>query len=338
MCFPASLLLARRLLLDYQEERKTVIAKECDNIGAGSILEKFELISYDEDTGRMLISKKSDDGSEWFEPVAISIPDLFYLFKVEGVNPSDMVDETHFKFHKAKVEIGDMTTTYAEDDDLYYDTYYYACCAIRSCRDCAEGQAGVQEDAGGSGTCLFSKVVTAELSHQIKVAVWDAVRYSHIWWGVDEVLRGHVMESPIVQQAFADAVPMRKWMVDNQRPGYEPIQFTIREIGKFRPLRRVLDAVILCITHAKDVTAARLLRQMCDVSEINRYTFTQYRDNYGRNLLWYLTYRDDQQSEGGFACPCIERELLRLGIDPNHRNNIGLSWNDVRRHLIRPKV
>ncbi len=108
------------------------MAKENDNIGTGSVLEKFELISYDKDTGRMLLRKKFDDGSEWLEPIAISIPDLFYLFKVEGVNPSDMVDEKHFEFHKAKVEIGAMTTTtYAEDDDLYSDTYYYECRAIR---------------------------------------------------------------------------------------------------------------------------------------------------------------------------------------------------------------
>ena len=77
----------------------------------------------------------------------------------------------------------------------------------------------------------FAKVMTAELPHPIKVAVWDAVRYSHIWWGVDEVLHGAVMENPIIQQAFADAVPMRKWIVDNQRPGYEPLQFTISESG-----------------------------------------------------------------------------------------------------------
>ena len=118
--------------MDRQEERKAIMAKESDKIGPGSVLEKFDLISYDEDIGRLHVSKKFDDGSEWLEPIAVSIPDLFYLFKVEGVNPADMVDETHFKFHKAKVEIGDMTTTtYAEDDDLYSDTYYYACRAIR---------------------------------------------------------------------------------------------------------------------------------------------------------------------------------------------------------------
>ena len=108
------------------------MANESDKIGTGSVLENFVLTSYDADSGRMLVGKKFDDGSEWSEPIAISIPDLFYLFKVEGVNPSDMVDETHFEFHKAKVEIGVMTTTtYAEDDGLYSDTYYYECRAIR---------------------------------------------------------------------------------------------------------------------------------------------------------------------------------------------------------------
>lgn len=93
MCFTVFSPLARRLLLDCLEERKAIMAKESDKIGPGSVLEKFDLISYDEDTGRLLVSKKFDDGSEWSEPIAISIPDLFYLFKVEGVNPADMVDK-----------------------------------------------------------------------------------------------------------------------------------------------------------------------------------------------------------------------------------------------------
>ena len=82
----------------------------------------------------------------------------------------------------------------------------------------------------------FARVMTAELPHPVKVAVWDTVRYSHIWWGVDEVLQGAMMENLTVQQAFADAVPMR------------------------------------------------------------------------------------------------------LGVDPNHRNNLGLCWNDVKRHVIRPNL
>ena len=188
---------------------------------------------------------------------------------------------------------------------------------------------------GEEALAYFARLVTAELPHEVKVAVWDAVRYSHIWWGVDEVLKGKVMENPIVQQAFGDAVPMRRWMVDNKCPGYEPIRFTIREPGKFVPFRCVLDAAILYVTHAEDVIASRLLRQMCDTNEINHKAIIQYCDNNGRNLLWYLTYRDDQNAQGGFACPEIERALLRLGVDPDHRNNLGLCWNDVRRHVIR---
>lgn len=38
----------------------------------------------------------------------------------------------------------------------------------------------------------FAKVMTAELPHPIKVAVWDAVRYSHIWWGVGHINIGGV--------------------------------------------------------------------------------------------------------------------------------------------------
>ena len=68
------------------------------------------------------------------------------------------------------------------------------------------------------------------------------------------------------------------------------------------------------------------------------YTVADFVDYRGNSILWYLTYRDDQQAEGGFACPRIERELLRLGADPNRRNNLGLCWNVVRRHVIRPEM
>lgn len=106
--------------------------KQSDKVGPGSIIEDFELTSYDKDTGRLLVHKTFDDGSEWLEPVAISIPDLFHLFRTEGVDPTEMADEPCFEFNKAKIEIGDMiTTTYAEDDDLYSDTYYHECRAVR---------------------------------------------------------------------------------------------------------------------------------------------------------------------------------------------------------------
>lgn len=110
------------------------MAKESDKIGPGSVLEKFDLISYDEDTGRLLVSKKFDDGSEWYEPVAISIPDLFYLFKAEGVNPSDMVDESCFEFKKAKIEIGGWNTTdfdFEERGCVDASTCYRQCSAVR---------------------------------------------------------------------------------------------------------------------------------------------------------------------------------------------------------------
>ena len=145
------------------------------------------------------------------------------------------------------------------------------------------------------------------------------------------------MENPIVQQAFADAVPMRKWIVDNQRPGYEPLQFTISESGSI-PLGRWGYALISRIVHGEDEeTASMGARSTCGY-EWMRNQIVDFVDMHGNNLLWYLTYRDDQNAQGGFACPCIERELLRLGADPNHRNNLGLCWNDVKRRVIRPNL
>ena len=53
-----------------QAERKTIMTNENNKIGTGSIMENFSLISYDEDSGRMLMRKEFDDGSVWLEPVA----------------------------------------------------------------------------------------------------------------------------------------------------------------------------------------------------------------------------------------------------------------------------
>ena len=181
----------------------------------------------------------------------------------------------------------------------------------------------------------FAKVMTAARPHPIKVAVWDAVRYSHIWWGVGAVLQGPVMENPIVQQAFADAVPMRKWVVENKKPGYEPIQFTVSESGSI-PGERWSYALIPRIVHGEDKAVASAIARSACGYEWMRDQLVGFIDMHGNNLLWYLTYRDDQNARGGFACPCIERELLRLGVDPNHRNNLDLCWNDVKRHVIRP--
>ena len=73
---------------------------------------------------------------------------------------------------------------------------------IEACEDPAEIARKVKlafkRMPGEMALACFARVMTAELPHLIKVAVWDAVRYSHIWWGVDAVLQGSVMENPIV--------------------------------------------------------------------------------------------------------------------------------------------
>ena len=217
--------------------------------------------------------------------------------------------------------------------------------SIEACADPAEIARKVKlafkRMPGEMALACFAKVMTAELPHQIKVAVWDAVRYSHIWWGVDAVLQGAVMENPIVQQAFADAVPMRKWMVANKRDGWDNLCMTLGDASSYRPdLRNAkkmaqgnrVPLLIHLITHFFDFSAAIMIReQISDVDSVRE--IVGYRDGNGNNLLWYLTYRDDQNASGGFACHCIEDELLRLGVDPNHYNNLGLCWNDVRHHL-----
>ena len=193
---------------------------------------------------------------------------------------------------------------------------------------------------GEAALACFAKLITADLPHSLKVAVWDAVRYSHIWWGVDEVLKGPVMENPIVQKAFADAVPMRRFRVANRLSGWEftrmTVDFWIGIQYNLSPYSN-LQLLIHYITILTDVAGEKAVQEMAadrESAELMR-TFV---DVHGNNLLWYLTYRDDQNAQGGFACPCIEHELLRVGVDPNHRNNLGLCWNDVRRHLIRPEV
>ncbi len=191
---------------------------------------------------------------------------------------------------------------------------------------------------GEMALACFAKVMTADLPHTIKVAVWDAVRYSHIWWGVDEVLRGPVMEHSVVQQAFADAVPMRRWMVGNRLNNWEEISMTLDPQTAFHSphTQTELHRLIFLFTHFSDADVYAALKVIpCSCEQARELVdFVDWR---GNNILWYLTYRDDQNARDGFACPCIERELLRLGADPSRCNTIGLCWNDVRRHLIRSK-
>lgn len=190
---------------------------------------------------------------------------------------------------------------------------------------------------GEMALACFAKVITAELPHQIKVAVWDAVRYSHIWWGVDEVLKGDVMNNPIVQRAFADAVPMRRFRVANRLPGWEITQMTVDFwIGMQCDLSPYsnLQLLIHFITALADIAGEKAVRDMAADRELGEQVCT-FVDVHGNNLLWYLTYRDDRNAGGGFACPRTVAALLECGLDPNHRNNLGLCWNDVRRHIIR---
>ena len=222
--------------------------------------------------------------------------------------------------------------------------------SIETCADPAEIARKVKlafkRMPGEMALACFAKVMTAELPHPIKVAVWDAVRYSHIWWGVDEVLQGAVMENPTVQQAFVDAVPMRKWVVEHKRAGWNNLCMTLAETVSYRVDLRDeanlmsgsrLPVLIYLITHGFDFSTAVMIReQLAEVDDMRE--IANYRDWNGNNILWYLTYRDDQNAQGGFACPCIEQELLRLGADPNHRNNLGLCWNDVKRRVIRPNL
>lgn len=181
----------------------------------------------------------------------------------------------------------------------------------------------------------FARVMTVPFPHMIKVAFWETVRYSHIWWEVDKVLKGAVMENPIVQKAFSDAVQMREWLVKKQVEGFESICMTLDSETVFpqKFVQTELHRQIYLITHFSDAYASAQLKEYAIVQE-NAECIKNYLDRWGNNLLWYLTYRDDQNAKGGFACPLLERELLQLGVNPNHCNDLGLCWADVRRYLV----
>ena len=189
----------------------------------------------------------------------------------------------------------------------------------------------------------FARIMTADLPHPLKAATWYAVRYSHIWWGVDDVLKGDVMNNPLVQRAFGDAVPMRRWIVENKREGWEPVSVTLggTEIYQRQHPSLAMDnsesrrmVLLLFLTHCKDTDATFLIRSLVQ-SDADIEAVREFRDWRGNNILWYLTYREDQNAEGGYACPCLEQELLRLGADPYRLNDLGLCWNAVAGHYVR---
>lgn len=201
-----------------------------------------------------------------------------------------------------------------------------------------------------SALIVFAKVMTSDVPHDMKVAVWDAVRYSHIWWHVDDVLTGDVMENPIVQCAFADAVAMRCWRVAHGMDGWEYTQRATREssslaIGRvlihLSPEELPIHWLVWVAPCCKDSYVSENLLRLINSGDGRRFAMSkiiaEFQDYNGNNALWYLTYRDDQQAEGGFACPKTEKLLIDLGVDPNQRNKIGLCWNDVARHVNRPE-
>lgn len=186
---------------------------------------------------------------------------------------------------------------------------------------------------GDAALACFARLMTANLAHPLKVAVWDAVRYSHIWWSVDDVLKGEIMNNLLIQQAFADALPMRHWVVDKKCLGWQNVCMTLEPdaIAAQGFAQSDFHKLLYLITHAADEEAADFIRNRVAGDAVKDYV-----DSRGNGILWYLTYRDDQSARGGFACPRTECELLRLGADPCRRNNLGLCWNDVVRHVIRP--
>ncbi len=180
----------------------------------------------------------------------------------------------------------------------------------------------------------FARVMTADLPHPLKAATWHAVRYSHIWWGVDDVLKGDVLDNPLVRRAFVDAVPMRRRIVELRLPGWEDLLPTLSEydIEIFSREAHVMtkrQMLIASITHREDDALPEYLRESFSVEEVCDFT-----DARGNGILWYLTYRQDQQAIGGYGCPKTARTLMEMGADPFRLNDLGLCWNDVSRHFV----
>ena len=50
-----------------------------------------------------------------------------------------------------------------------------------------------------------------------------------------------------------------------------------------------------------------------------------------------LTFKR-MSGEMALACPKTVAALLERGVNPNRRNTLGLCWNDVARHVVRPEM
>ena len=189
----------------------------------------------------------------------------------------------------------------------------------------------------GERLSFFAHAITSPLPHAAKAALWRVVRYSHFWWNVDALLQGDVMENPVVQRAFADAVAMRRWKIRQWLPGWEDLLPTLsgHELDGIVPVPEPVGILnrqylIAFLVRVKDDVLANILRKRFDVPDIRDFI-----DVRGNGILWYLTYRDDQNADGGFACPKTARVLVDMGADPYRTNELGLCWNDVARHFVR---
>ena len=88
------------------------------------------------------------------------------------------------------------------------------------------------------------------------------------------------------------------------------------------------DAGLPALLWEDDVLADCILLRFADA-------VVDFTDSRGNGILWYLTYREDQNAEGGYACPKTAQTLISLGADPYRENDLGLCWNDVARHFVR---
>ena len=187
---------------------------------------------------------------------------------------------------------------------------------------------------------FFAHAITSPLPHAAKAALWRVIRYSHFWWQVDALLQGDVMGNPVVQRAFADAVAMRRWRVLHRRPGWEDAVCTLssHELDglKLEPqphgatMRQMLVGGVV---RADDADLANFIRSGFNsrvAQEVPGFV-----DARGNGSLWYLTYREDQNAEGGFGCPKTAQTLIFLGAYPYKQNELCLCWNDVARHFVR---
>jgi hypothetical protein len=155
---------------------------------------------------------------------------------------------------------------------------------------------------------------------------------------VDALLQGDVMGNPVVQRAFADAVAMRRWTVLHRRPGWEDAVCTLsgHELDglKLEPqgasMRQML---VVGIVRGDDAALADFIRS--GFNSRVAHEVPGFVDARGNGILWYLTYREDQNTPGGYACPRTAETLISLGADPYRENELGLCWNDVAWHFVK---